>query len=172
MSLLVTGGLGFLGLQSAMHFLKRGMVWSPLYKCAVPLRRITLFDIPAALGTPMPETITSDARVQVATGDLTEAGVADELIAEELSVIHLASMVSGDTEADHVRGWQTNVEGQRLLLEAVRTRAPGARFLFTSSTASLGPVDHATSVPDDTTKLLPQNTYGYVPLHMVVSTIA
>ena len=146
------------------------MVWSPLYKCPVPLRRITLFDVPSALDMPIPDAITSDARVQVATGDLTEAGVADEIIDDdELSIVHLASMVSGDTESDPVRGWQTNVEGQRLLLEAVRNRAPGARFLFTSSTASLGPVADGASVPDDTTKLLPQNTYGSVLPHAPIT---
>ena len=29
MSLLVTGGLGFLGMQVARHYLKRGVVWAP-----------------------------------------------------------------------------------------------------------------------------------------------
>ena len=193
MSLLVTGGLGFLGLQVARQFLKRGKVWSPRAGCAVALERITLFDVPGALhptdeagGVPaesaqaphaplqgfrlvrtlshvslMRLAVAADDRVAVRTGDLTEEGVADELVDDDsLAVVHLASMVSGDTEADHMRGWDVNVEGQRRLLEALRTRAPGSRFVFTSSTAALGPVAPGDADADDLTKLLPQNTYG------------
>ena len=105
--------------------------------------------------------VAADDRVAVRTGDLTEEGVADELVDDDsLAVVHLASMVSGDTEADHMRGWDVNVEGQRRLLEALRTRAPGSRFVFTSSTAALGPVAPGDADADDLTKLLPQNTYG------------
>ena len=49
MSLLVTGGLGFLGLQVAKQYLRRGRVWSPRAGCAVALERLTLFDVPTAL---------------------------------------------------------------------------------------------------------------------------
>lgn len=52
----------------------------------------------------------------------------------------------------------SNVESQRSLLQAIVERAPNARFLFTSSTATLGPVRRDAAAPDDTTKLLPQNT--------------
>ena len=163
MSLLITGGLGFLGVQSALHFIRRGAVWSPLYKRTVPLTQLTLFDVPAALeGPPLPDELTYDDRVRIVTGDLTEQGVAKEVVDDEnLSIVHLASMVSGDTEADPERGWRVNVEGQRALLEAIREQAPGARFLFTSSTAALGPVAEGACAPDDLTKLLPQNTYGF-----------
>ena len=158
MSLLITGGLGFLGQQAARHFLRRGVVWAPQYRAAVPLERVTLFDV-ALPDRPLPVDLTTDDRVRIMTGDLTEMGVAAEVVEDDsLSVIHLASMVSGDTEADHLRGWQVNVEGQRSLLEALRTRAPGARFLFTSSTAAFGPVTEDDPDAGDGTKLLPQNT--------------
>ena len=49
MSLLITGGLGFLGLQTASALLRRGVVWSPLFKQPVSIKKITLFDIPAAI---------------------------------------------------------------------------------------------------------------------------
>jgi len=167
MSLLVTGGLGFLGMQVARHYLKRGTVWAPRYGRAVALERITLFDVPGMLDPDdeaggIPADVAADNRVRVMTGDLTDEGVADEIVDDDsLSVIHLASMVSGDTEADHLRGWQVNVEGQRQLLESLRTRAPASRFVFTSSTAALGPVLPGAADADDLTKLLPQNTYGF-----------
>lgn len=162
MSLLITGGLGFLGLQTARQFLRRGRVWSPRFKASIPIEQITLFDrhLPEH---DLPEDIISDSRVRIMTGDLTEEGVANEIVDDDsLAVVHLASMVSGDTEQDHLRGWMVNVEGQRSLLEALRVQAPGSRFLFTSSTAALGPVpDDAVDGADDLTKLLPQNTYGF-----------
>lgn len=166
MSLLITGGLGFLGQQVARHFLKRGAVWAPKVGRVIPLERLTLFDVPGSLvdvevdaAGGVPADIAADERVRVMTGDLTEAGVAAEIVDDDsLSVVHLASMVSGDTEADHLRGWDVNVEGQRQLLEALRTQAPNARFVFTSSTAALGPVAPGAPDADDLTKLLPQNT--------------
>jgi outer membrane biosynthesis protein TonB len=63
-------------------------------------------------------------------------------------------------------GWQANVDSQRVMLDALGARqhadrAPGARFLFTSSTAAIGSVPPGGAAPDDLTKLLPQNTYGF-----------
>lgn len=162
MSLLITGGLGFLGQQLARHVLRRGTVWGPRLKREVELEQLTLFDVSLPPeDSPLPADIMADSRVRIMTADLTEPGVADELVDDDaMSVVHLASMVSGDTEADHVKGWEVNVEGQRSLLESLRTRAPGARFLFTSSTAALGPVAAGESASDET-KMLPMNTYGF-----------
>ena len=104
MSLLITGGLGFLGLQTARQFLRRGRVWSPRFKASIPIEQITLFDrhLPEH---DLPEDIISDSRVRIMTGDLTEEGVANEIVDDDsLAVVHLASMVSGDTEQDHLRG--------------------------------------------------------------------
>jgi nucleoside-diphosphate-sugar epimerase len=124
MSLLITGGLGFLGLQTASALLRRGVVWSPLFKQPVSIKKITLFDIPAAISAgaaSVPKELREDPRVAIKTGDLGEEGIAAELIDDDdLSIVHLASMVSGDTEADPDRGWRVNVEGQRALLEAVK----------------------------------------------------
>jgi len=161
MQLLITGGVGFLGRQAARHFLRRGVAWNPEYRALTPIKQLTLFDI-ALSGDPLPDEITSDPRVRVKTGDLTIEGVAKELIDRpDTSVVHLASMVSGNTESDPAAGWDVNVEGQRNLLEAMRENAPEGRFLFTSSTATLGPVSEEASAPNDATKLLPMNTYGF-----------
>ena len=104
-----------------------------------------------------------DERVRIVTGDLTMPGIASEIVDRpDTSVIHLASMVSGNTEQQPELGWEVNVLAQQALLEALASTAPGARFLFTSSTATLGPVGADESVvPNDMTKLLPQNTYGF-----------
>ena len=118
MSLLITGGLGFLGQQIARHMLRVGSVWSSKFEQAVPLQQLTLFD--ATFRQSM-EALTSDERLRVKTGDLTEEGIPEELIdSDDVAVVHLASMVSGDTEAEPERGWATNVEGQRRLLAALQ----------------------------------------------------
>ena len=163
---IVTGGLGFLGLQFAKRILRGGVAWSPLTKQASKLETLTLVDLrfPEA---PLPEEVTSDPRVRVRTGDLAAPGIATELIeSPDVAVVHLASMVSGDSEAQPDEAWLANVTAQHSLIHALREAAPGARFLFTSSTAALGDVGDGAADPDDATKLLPQNTYGF---HKAVS---
>jgi len=164
-NLLITGGLGFLGQQAARRFLRRGAaLWSPVDRCLKPLSQLTLFD---AGGIPddLPAEITQDERVQVKIGDITAEGVPAELVDEpDMAVLHLASMVSGDSELNPDRAWEVNVLAQRALLDALAASAPGARFLFTSSTATFGslpphaPPDYAAG---DGTKQLPGNTYGF-----------
>ena len=158
---IVTGGLGFLGLQFAKRILRGGVAWSPLTKQASKLETLTLVDLrfPEA---PLPEEVTSDPRVRVRTGDLAAPGIATELIeSPDVAVVHLASMVSGDSEAQPDEAWLANVTAQHSLIHALREAAPGARFLFTSSTAAFGAVGDGAADPDDATKLLPQNTYGF-----------
>ena len=92
--LLVTGGLGFLGLQVARRFLRPNAgLWSPVDKCIKPISQITLFDqsMPADPAS-LPREVTNDSRVRVKTGDITEPGVVDELVDDadiSLSLIHI-----------------------------------------------------------------------------------
>jgi len=80
--------------------------------------------------------------VQNVVADLAEPGVADELLRGLPDVIfHLAAVVSGEAEADFDKGYRTNVDGMRLLLEAIRAAdsAYRPRLVFTSSIAVFGP---------------------------------
>lgn len=147
--------------QTARHFLRHGKAWNPAIRANAPLTRLTLFDV-GFPKEPLPSQIVDDERVRVVTGDIRVPGVVEEIIDDpDISVIHLASMVSGDTEAEPEKGWLVNVEGQRSLLNALSKRASGARFIFTSSTATLGQVHDGDPIPSDRTKLLPLNTYGF-----------
>ena len=164
--LVITGGYGFLGVQAARRFLRAGVCWSRLAGAPVPIQKLTLFDRIPLPDNHLPEELTYDHRLKVLSGDLAAPGIVDEVLDlaacdGDVAVIHLASMVSGDTEMQPAAGWQANVDSQRVILDALSDQAPGARFLFTSSTAALGPVPPGGSAPDDTTKLLPQNTYGF-----------
>ena len=162
----ITGGLGFLGVQAARRFLRSGQCWSRLADATRPIQKLTLFDRIPLPEDHLPPELTYDHRLKVLSGDLADPGIVDEVLDltacdGDVAVIHLASMVSGDTELQPAAGWQANVESQRIMLDALTARAQGARFIFTSSTAALGPVPTGGAAPDDLTKLLPQNTYGF-----------
>lgn len=83
-----------------------------------------------------------DFEVENAVADLADPGVARELLSGRPDVVfHLAAVVSGEAEADFEKGYLTNLEGMRLLLEAVRAAgtAHRPRLVFTSSIAVFGP---------------------------------
>ncbi|OYV84110.1 MAG: NAD-dependent epimerase [Acidiphilium sp. 21-68-69] len=75
--------------------------------------------------------------------DLSAPGVAAALVASRPEVIvHLAAIVSGEAEADFDKGYRINLDGTRLLFEAIRAEAAKApyrpRVVFTSSIAVFG----------------------------------
>ena len=55
-------------------------------------------------------------------------------------IFHLAAIVSGEAEADFDKGYRINLDGTRLLFEAIRKAGAGQkpRLVFTSSIAVFG----------------------------------
>lgn len=92
-------------------------------------------------------------------GDLSVPGEAAALVADSPDVIfHLAAIVSGEAEADFDKGYRINLDGTRLLYDAVRARQYMPRLVFTSSAAVYGaPFDGA--IRDDF-HLTPLTSYG------------
>jgi threonine 3-dehydrogenase len=128
---LITGGAGNLA---------RGV--GPLL--AERFDRLVLFDEKPLDGMPAP--------AEFQCGDLTDAARLEELFAvyRPDSVVHLASLLSGSSERDRVRGWHVNATGTLLLLEAALRH--GVRtFLFTSTVAAFGG-----KLPDPLTDDAPQ----------------
>jgi len=79
--------------------------------------------------------------VEVAASDFAVAGAAEKLIAERPDVIfHLAAIVSGEAELDFDKGYRINLDGTRMLLDAIRrVGSPyNPRLVFTSSIAVFG----------------------------------
>ena len=80
------------------------------------ITRMTLQDVvapaqPAKTGFPV-DTVTCDFAV---------AGVAEKLVADRPDVIfHLAAIVSGEAELDFDKGYRINLDGTRMLLDAIR----------------------------------------------------
>jgi len=83
----------------------------------------------------------SSFEVEAVGADLAEPGVAADLVAGRPEVVfHLAAVLSGEAEADFERGYRVNLDGMRLLLDAIRAAGPGyrPRVVFGSSIAVFG----------------------------------
>src|SRR6202047_562415 len=79
--------------------------------------------------------------VDTIAGDFAVPGVAEKLVADRPDVIfHLAAIVSGEAELDFDKGYRINLDGTRMLLDAIRTVGGGykPRVVFTSSIAVFG----------------------------------
>src|SRR3974390_47904 len=75
------------------------------------------------------------------TCDFAVPGVAEKLVANRPDLIfHLAAIVSGEAELDFDKGYRINLDGTRMLLDAIRrVGAPyKPRVVFTSSIAVFG----------------------------------
>src|ERR1700759_5302838 len=79
--------------------------------------------------------------VETVSGDFAVPGAAEKLIAGRPDVIfHLAAIVSGEAELDFDKGYRINLDGTRMLLDAIRLVGGGykPRVIFTSSIAAFG----------------------------------
>src|SRR6516164_8866450 len=75
------------------------------------------------------------------TADLSAPGAAAKAIAARPEVIfHLAAIVSGEAELDFDKGYRINLDGTRMLFDAIRALGGGykPRVVFTSSIAVFG----------------------------------
>src|SRR5829696_4772188 len=80
-------------------------------------------------------------KVRTVSSDFAEPGEAAKLVAERPDVIfHLAAIVSGEAEADFDKGYRINLDGTRMLFDAIRKIGGGyrPRLVFTSSIAVFG----------------------------------
>ena len=101
-----------------------------------------------------------DGRAELLTGDVADAGRLREVVdRDDISVFHLASMVSAECEVDFDAALRVNLDGCRSVLEACRARGSRPRLVFTSSIAAFGGLA-SSEVATDSTKLTPETTYG------------
>ena len=82
-------------------------------------------------------------RLDCVTADLSAPGEAEKIAARRPDLLfHLAAIVSGEAEADFDKGYRINLDGTRLLFEAIRQeglKSPYCpRLVFTSSIAVFG----------------------------------
>ncbi|HEX4504080.1 MAG TPA: NAD-dependent epimerase/dehydratase family protein, partial [Alphaproteobacteria bacterium] len=127
MRILITGAAGMIGRKLAERLSKDGHLGGQ------EISALTLTDIVAPIA-PQGISATLD------TSDIATPGEAARLVATRPNVIfHTAGIVSGEAESDFDKGYRVNLDGSRLLLEAIR-QIPGyrPRFVFTSSIAAFG----------------------------------
>lgn len=133
MTLLITGAGGFLGRRIVDRALASGRI-----------DRLILADRDLS-GLPR------DPRITCVTGDL----MAPEIRAVALDgadrVIHLAAMLGGAAEADPAEAFRQNVDLSVAIADHLRRTRPGARMVFASSIAVLGP-----DLPDPVTDATPR----------------
>jgi len=127
--ILVLGAAGMVGRKLTERLLRDGRLGKG------DITRMTLQDVvaPAAAKAGFP--------IDTVTGDFAVAGFAEKLVADRPDVIfHLAAIVSGEAELDFDKGYRINLDGTRMLLDAIRLAGGGykPRLVFTSSIAVFG----------------------------------
>ncbi|MEE8352122.1 MAG: D-erythronate dehydrogenase [Rhodospirillales bacterium] len=145
MKVLITGGLGFLGLGIARKLIERDEVES-----------LVLFDV--AVPDALPDGLND--RVSMVAGDISDSTqVTAQVDQDDIAVFHLASVVSAGGEKDFDLAMRVNLDGGRNILEACRARKGAPKVIFTSSLAVFG----GNALPDtvtDMTRVVPETTYG------------
>lgn len=151
MHILVLGAAGMVGRKLVARLVRDGRLGR------AEISQLTLHDVveaerPKGSGFPL----------AVVAGDLAVAGAAEKLVAGRPDVIfHLAAIVSGEAELDFDKGYRINLDGTRMLLDAVRRVGGGykPRVVFTSSIAVFGaPFPEAIGDEFFTTPLLSYGT--------------
>jgi D-erythronate 2-dehydrogenase len=127
---LVIGAAGMIGRKLAERLARDASLGG------TPISLLALHDI-------APPTAPQSAPFKTAcvASDLSAPGEAEKLIAARPDAIfHLAAIVSGEAEADFEKGYRINLDGTRLLFEAIRRAGEGykPRLVFASSIAVFG----------------------------------
>lgn len=155
MKVVITGGAGFIGLRLAEALLQRGSLTAPSGS-QEEIDSLLLFDVQE----PAQHPAWADQRVIFQSGDIADATTVRGLVdRDDISVFHLASVVSGGGERDFDLAIRVNLHGGLNVFEACRARSSLPRLVFASSMAVFGGAAMPTMV-GDYAKQTPQTTYG------------
>src|SRR3954463_12874377 len=150
MHILIFGAAGMVGRKLTERLAKEGTLGGR------KIERATLHDV----GEPQAPAHAPFA-VRTVASDFALPGEAEKLVAERPDVIfHLAAIVSGEAETDFEKGYRINLDGTRMLFDAIRQIGQGykPRVVFTSSIAVFG-APFPPSIPDDF-HATPLTSYG------------
>jgi nucleoside-diphosphate-sugar epimerase len=143
---LVTGANGFIGSALAARLLQPGAL------PGVTVSTLLLLDQSFASAP-------ADARVQQVCGDIADAGLLRQVLADGVQwVFHLASVPGGMAERDYELGHRVNLQATHELFLQLRTQAAPAVVVFASSVAVYGA--RLPSPVDEMTPADPHLSYG------------
>jgi nucleoside-diphosphate-sugar epimerase len=155
MKVVITGGAGFVGLLLGRRIAKLGRLTNSSGESKA-VDEIVLFDI----APQEPRAKDLDRRIRIEIGEISDkASVARLVDREDMSIFHLASVLSGGGEQDFDLAMRVNLDGHLHVLEAARALGSRPKVVFASSIAAFGGRDMPKTV-GDTTKQTPQTTYG------------
>ena len=128
MQILVTGAAGMLGRKLAERIARDGTLGGE------PVDGLLLVDVVE------PARPTAAFDIDTTACDLAGPGVAEQLVSGRPDVVfHLAAVLSGEAEADFEKGYRVNLDGTRLLLDAIRAiDGYCPRVVFASTIAVFG----------------------------------
>jgi nucleoside-diphosphate-sugar epimerase len=152
-TVVITGGAGFLGVRLARTILANGTIALD-GQPPRPVQRLILLD-----RVDPPADLTVDTRVEVCRGELVDALSA---LADADVVFHLAAAVSADCESDFDLGIDANLVAGYALFEACRALPRPTMLVFASSLAVYGqwPGQPRPQVVTDQTLPTPRSSYG------------
>ena len=140
MHILITGAAGMIGRKLTARLVKAGTLNGRV------VEKFTLTDI----GVP-PQPDGFCGKVEAFAADIGDPATATRAIASRPDVVfHLAAIVSGEAELDFEKGMRVNLDGSRMLLEAVHQSGESyrPRLVFTSSIAVFG-APFPDAIPDE-----------------------
>lgn len=155
MKVVITGGTGFVGSLLARKLCELSRLRGASGK-SEEIQEIVLFDM--VLPEQRPGGI--DERVRLMAGEIDDARMVQSVIdRKDISVFHLASVLSGGGEQDFDLAMRVNLRGNLNVLEAARALGSRPKVVFASSIAVFGGSGMPKTV-GDFTKQTPQTTYG------------
>lgn len=150
MHVLMTGAAGMIGRKLTERLVGDGVLNGRR------IEKLALIDVNAPQ---RPEKFSG--KIETVAADIADPAAMRRAIAGRPDVIfHLAAVVSAEAELDFEKGTRVNLDGSRMLLEAVRTAGDGyrPRLVFTSSIAVFG-APFPEAIGDDF-HLTPLTSYG------------
>lgn len=119
--MLITGGAGSVGRQLAGMFLERG-------------RPVRIFDLPFMDFSGLED----EDGVEVVKGDITDACSVTAAVSGVSGVLHLAAILPPNSENNREVTFRVNVDGTKNIVDGIKTSAPDASLVFTSSISTYG----------------------------------
>lgn len=118
---LITGGAGSVGRQLAGMLLDEG-------------KSVRIFDLPFMDFAGLE----GEENVEVVKGDITDAAIVSQAVFGVRGVLHLAAILPPNSEKDRNFTFKVNVDGTKNIVDAMRSGAPDATIVFTSSISTYG----------------------------------